>query len=954
MHSSTSIITLWPEHPGFLMALALALKGTVLLAAAALAASLARNASAAVRHLVWCLGLAGALLVPVLYSVLPEWRVTFAWNQHPEPAPISIPSPDTRDALAPPGRGQTLESVEPMPASLEGGNLPATAPPVLPQRRAAENFAQVAGVHQPGPGRDHGFLIWLFPGWLLGVSIALLPLALGGMQMIRLTRLGRPLITPDWEQLLRQTRHELNLERKVRLFRIPRLKMPVTWGAWRAVILLPDEASSWPEERRRVVLLHELAHVRRFDWLTQTIALLCCAFYWFNPLTWLAARRMRVERELACDDLVIGSGIRPSDYADELLGFAASLKGERFLNWGGVPMARHSSLEGRLLAILDPDRKRGSLSGRALAGAWVVLAALLVPLVMIKAADRKASDQTAPSAPSSSSSSSFGPVIERTLFDSNGEHPAHSMIDLDSGKFATFDLDKREGIGGLEAMIRQIRENGVDLIGDASGKAFNTLDMVLVPVDEAWNSITARSVSDESRLAKPLEETVIKPKDTLPAAYLFRTKAGSRGVLEVLRFSDDLSSMDIRYKLVQGAGDAGHDPRKVARDSGDLRDRKVDQSQRDLPLERDQPPELLASPVSPKIKDKMPVLGDLPLLGRVFRSDAEVADDNTSELPGKTAVAERAASRASDPPTRSTSSRSYVFHKTYEREMRSEDRRYLDLETGTFVAAHPPGDLFYWEAENDLQARAGLNLVALPAEPEKWETADPQEVLQRVDAATPQKQVRLGGGESKLFPEPRQTWFFKTAEGSAGILQITPHPKRPGSVHIRYKLVRPRREFTPLTTVILSSTGPNRWLNLEDGRTLSAALTNSPVAWLKRDPKENWALMIENIYNYHSEREEGKRLWNTVSAEDLSEPPGLAAVPFERTGFYALKPEQLPVTVLIPQWGLLQVAEIDERTQSVIIQYKRITPDPLSGNPVQEDTRRSLADPRAPRGPSGK
>jgi RNA polymerase sigma factor (sigma-70 family) len=143
-----------------------------------------------------------------------------------------------------------------------------------------------------------------------------------------------------------------------------------------------------------------------------------------------------------------------------------------------------------------------------------------------------------------------------------------------------------------------------------------------------------------------------------------------------------------------------------------------------------------------------------------------------------------------------------------EREMRADDPRYLDLDSGEFVATHPPGDLFWANVESDLQARAGMNMAVISVANAKWQTASAEEVSERLNGASPQKQVRIGGSESKLEPGSKRTWFFKTSEGSIGVLQILPHNElllfqdragelqtlprhqRPGSVVIRWKLVQ--------------------------------------------------------------------------------------------------------------------------------------------------------------------
>ena len=113
------------------------------------------------------------------------------------------------------------------------------------------------------------------------------------------------------------------------------------------------------------MLLHELAHVKRWDCLTQTVARIVCALYWINPLVWLAARRMCVERERACDDLVLNGGCKASDYATHLVEIARTFR--HMPQWPAIAMARSSQLQGRIAAIVDASRARRSRPLTALA-----------------------------------------------------------------------------------------------------------------------------------------------------------------------------------------------------------------------------------------------------------------------------------------------------------------------------------------------------------------------------------------------------------------------------------------------------------------------------------------------------------------------------------------------------------------------------------------------------------
>ncbi len=103
-------------------------------------------------------------------------------------------------------------------------------------------------------------------------------------------------------------------------------QIPVALGWFKPVVLLPESAVDWPAERRRVVLLHELSHIKRYDNLRQSVATLAAMVYWFNPLVWISLWILKINRELACDDRVLEAGVLPSTYATHLLAIIRSLR----------------------------------------------------------------------------------------------------------------------------------------------------------------------------------------------------------------------------------------------------------------------------------------------------------------------------------------------------------------------------------------------------------------------------------------------------------------------------------------------------------------------------------------------------------------------------------------------------------------------------------------------------
>ena len=169
----------------------------------------------------------------------------------------------------------------------------------------------------------------------------------------------------------------------------PESEVPLTIGWRRPTILLPVDCTCWTAAKRRVVLAHELSHVARHDVFWQVVARLACSVYWFHPLAWLGERRMRVERELACDDAVLRSGNQPGQYAAVLLDVAAAIR-RRPCGAAAIAMACRHPIQRRIRAILQPGLNRlpvGPRTGRlslATALLLVVLAAGLHPFTPLQ------------------------------------------------------------------------------------------------------------------------------------------------------------------------------------------------------------------------------------------------------------------------------------------------------------------------------------------------------------------------------------------------------------------------------------------------------------------------------------------------------------------------------------------------------------------------------------------
>lgn len=320
-------------------------KATVLFGFAWIATLVARARSAAFRHSLWVAAIVGALALPALQVLVPTWHSTVL-----------------RDAAM---------VWAPFPTTKVDGSSPTISAMVVNAVLAA-----------PMQGKWELMIFLLWGAGFLAFSFRI---AVGLLGLRRILFESRILDNRIWQATAAEIGQRMGIRRPVRLCQSERASaMPVTWGAVRPKILVPASAVEWTEQRRLSVLTHELAHIARLDWLLQIIAELARAIYWFHPLAWVAAKEMRRESEQACDDSVLNSGVRPSEYARQLLDLTMTLEnsGRRWLS--ALAIARQTNLERRFTAMLNPSIHRGSLSKNARALVCITALLLLLPLAALR------------------------------------------------------------------------------------------------------------------------------------------------------------------------------------------------------------------------------------------------------------------------------------------------------------------------------------------------------------------------------------------------------------------------------------------------------------------------------------------------------------------------------------------------------------------------------------------
>ena len=347
---------------------ALLVKTTLLLVAVLAAHLVLKKSSAATRHLVLTLAICALFALPLLALSMPVWQLEVLPQTVAKPIAASTPVA-VEDEWA---------------AGAVGSSSPAIRSPSPVAHKT--DVAAVAPAWRIDPSRA------IYGAWALGTALVLARLLVGLLRMRGIVHSGNELTDPALLRILDECREALNLRARPRLVASARVEVPLVMGWLRPVLVVPTEFTAWDDDRVRAVLLHELGHLKRNDWPVLVLGRVVAAVYWFHPLAWCVERCARRECERACDDLVVSSGARPSDYAGHLLSIARGLMHKPVGVAATLAVVRPSQIKIRLRSILDPVLRRNAPSRRVVASMSTALALVLVPVAGMQLAEPALAD----------------------------------------------------------------------------------------------------------------------------------------------------------------------------------------------------------------------------------------------------------------------------------------------------------------------------------------------------------------------------------------------------------------------------------------------------------------------------------------------------------------------------------------------------------------------------------
>jgi beta-lactamase regulating signal transducer with metallopeptidase domain len=361
-------------------------QGTLVALALAAALRVLDRRAASLRYLLACGALALMLVLPALTG----------WHHY-----VSL---------------QKGESLPPSPVAVERTSAVARAPAFVLERAVDVRAPSAPLDSEPTPVLERvlpllgAHMHWLVLAWGLGVTVSSLRLLSGWLKLRRLVREAEP-APAEWQEALERLARRLGMTRPVRLLRSAALDVPAAVGWLRPVVLLPVTALTGLSARQlEMVLAHELAHIRRYDFAVNLVQTLVETLLFYHPAVGWMSRVIRVEREHCCDDIAVGTSGNAVSYARAL----TALESLRVLPLGTAGPAMSAlggSLTDRVRRLVGAPAARCSsrwvagasvvtlMSGMAVAGPLVALALPPEPPVAMAEAPEPPAPVSAPLAP---------------------------------------------------------------------------------------------------------------------------------------------------------------------------------------------------------------------------------------------------------------------------------------------------------------------------------------------------------------------------------------------------------------------------------------------------------------------------------------------------------------------------------------------------------------------------
>jgi beta-lactamase regulating signal transducer with metallopeptidase domain len=246
------------------------------------------------------------------------------------------------------------------------------------------------------PGR---WALVVFVAWALGASVAMMRLLAGLWRLRRLRRSCTPIVAADLDPAVRKTVDAIGAgpgvsksnSESITIATSEYVRVPAAIGFWKRTIVLPAwTLRELPSQDLNVILLHEFAHLRRWDDWTNLIQKIVRALFFFHPAVWWIEKRISVEREMACDDAVLAETANPHGYATCLVSLLEKNLAHRMAQrltdkrWSMAQAAVHRAREAslRLAQILDKNRPAATRVWKpalAMVGAFSIVCLALLP-----------------------------------------------------------------------------------------------------------------------------------------------------------------------------------------------------------------------------------------------------------------------------------------------------------------------------------------------------------------------------------------------------------------------------------------------------------------------------------------------------------------------------------------------------------------------------------------------